>query len=238
MNGPDYKGKIAEFNRANAREVEHGVPPAKLAKVIEHMNEKGLPADLQDAYLEHIGSSSKAALATRWLNHTKSVTRQNVYEKAFYEYAQNVLPDLHISPLPAKGARALYPLNGEIVSARDCPANQILAKSFDFQVSGESGAILIATKHTGEEGGGQDNQFRDLISIGKSALGMSGDTAVLLIADGPYYDRPTSSTDRVSRIEFLRRMTADERQVAAGRGADLPALISRFRPLLDHGVMQ
>jgi hypothetical protein len=47
MAGPDYKAKIAEFNRKNARETADGLTSKKRASVIKRMKEANIPAENQ-----------------------------------------------------------------------------------------------------------------------------------------------------------------------------------------------
>lgn len=238
MHGPDYTEKIRKLNRKNAREVANGIPPDKRARLIERMDALGMTEHQKSAYFDLVEGNHAGALVARILHHTKSPMRQNVFETAFLEYAVSTLPDLEVSSLPNRGPSAIYPLNGKIVRARDAPAGVFLAKSFDFRVRGSLGEILIATKHTEDEGGSQDNQFRDLVTIAEQSIGMSGHTAILLIADGSFYDRAVSDNDHRSRVNFLRNMVSGERQVAAGNGADLSSLVQRFRTVLDKGHVQ
>jgi hypothetical protein len=236
MRGPNYKAKIDEFNRKNAREVVNGLSEQTLAKTVEHMITMGVDEPGQEEFLNFLGSGTGVAKTVLLLHYAKSPKRQNVYEKAFIEYAEQVLPpDLKIGPLPNKGKNAFYPLGGEVVGAKECPKGGLLPKSFDFLVQGKAGRVLIATKYTEDEGGAQDNQFRDLINICSESLGMHGDTAVLLIADGPYYDRPVSDNPNLSRINFLRQLTENDPQVFAGRGYELVEMIEACRHVLDNG---
>ena len=231
---PDYIGKIADYNQRNATEVADTIPDEKLDRLAARCREFGISNQTFNEVKALLLADTPAARALRVLHYAKSAKRQNPYEPAFLEFAAQVASGYAVTSLPASGTRAFYPHAGVIMPARQRPKAS-RAKSFDFSVEGDTGRLLIAHKYTEDEGGAQDNQYHDLLQIADQCRGLHGDTAVILIADGPYYTRNHSRENPVPRLEVLSKTIAGETHVASGTGRDFPSLFHRFQRLLDEG---
>lgn len=228
MPGPDFDGQLDRQNSKNRAEVRDGLTLHGVNLLRSRCQAIGLTEKETALVLEIAGRSDEESILFRSLLCTKSAKRQNCYETAFLDWAKSALVEARIAKLPGAGPRARYASDGRIVSASAITGGRP-TKSFDFRISSKSGpSIYVAHKYTGIDGGSQDNQFHDLVAIGEAARGVS-DAAVILLADGPYYERRGGRASSGTRLEWLADTFASEPLIRAGTSSSLPRFISELR---------
>lgn len=138
----------------------------------------------------------------------KTTSRQGLPEKVFKEYVEKENIVSSIAKLPAGGKDALYLIDGVIRSKTDGLTDKDISnagvKSLDFKIVTKKGKIgYIAAKHTKLDGGGQDNQYNDILTTLKHYDPTNKDFLLILNVDGEYYSKYRNKHGK-SYIDFMK----------------------------------
>ena len=126
----------------------------------------------------------------------KSPERMDYYEDTLVEFLKSLKCVKTAVKLPKSGPNAKYIVNGKILTGGG-RRNDV--KSLDLEISFTNGEVLFAVhKYTMEDGGAQDNQYREAKETLKQIHDSRGKVSVNLAAilDGDYYvkERSTKKT--------------------------------------------
>ncbi len=141
----------------------------------------------------------------------KDPSKQSMHQHIAAEYISQLPTVMNFEELPAGGQNAKYCVNGKIRTGGNYKKEKI--KSIDFYweyVFNNKVLRFYAThKHTGDEGGAQDNQFNDVLSFHENAKKCNDPNIVLLsITDGAYYKvkyKKEAGGRDITRIEFFNQ---------------------------------
>lgn len=138
----------------------------------------------------------------------KDPAKQNLYQNIAAEFISNIKNVKNFQTLPQGGSNAIYVINGNIFKGNNLPNKNQDAKSIDFYFEYFNYKFYVSHKYTKDEGGAQDNQYKDLQHFLKNACDCNEkNTIFIAISDGEYYQRKDSKTKDPSRIERLKRLT-------------------------------
>ena len=127
----------------------------------------------------------------------KEPSRQNIYQNIAAKIIESVNGIKNFKVLPSGGKNAYFIINGNIFKGENLISKNQDAKSIDFYF-----------KYTKDEGGAQDNQYKDVQEFLKNARDTSlKNTIFLAICDGDYYKRKDSKTGDITKIERLKKLT-------------------------------
>lgn len=138
----------------------------------------------------------------------KDPLKQNFAENFQLKFL-NKYKSKDIKKLPSHGKKAYYLINGQLITNKTKkPTEGDATKSIDLVRDKPSGKEFYYAKYTNEDGGAQDNQFKDgclfIQQADKYCSDIKDGTKFILLVDGPYYDRKKHSlrekiinTDRV-----------------------------------------
>jgi hypothetical protein len=126
----------------------------------------------------------------------KSPERMDYYEDTLVEFLTSLKCIKYAKKLPKSGPNAKYIVEGKILTGGG-RRNDV--KSLDLEILFSNGKLLFAVhKYTMEDGGAQDNQFREAKETLKQIKDKKGKVSVNLAAilDGDYYikERSTNKT--------------------------------------------
>lgn len=113
--------------------------------------------------------------------------RQRIHERIAAQWIEELDDVQGFQQLPSKGNKAWYVTgDGEL---RQGFTRRRPSKSLDFSWLTGSWRIYASHKYTREEGGNQDNQFREVASLLRNFQQGRADDNIILVAivDGPYY---------------------------------------------------
>ena len=148
----------------------------------------------------------------------KDPGKQSIHQKLASEYLEKVENVYEFSTLPANGKNALYVINGMVLTEEQANVSSSTVKSIDFEWKylNQVGDIIqcyASHKYTNDEGGGQDNQYKDIISfLENSQKHKSTNTFFYAICDGKYYQRATNGY--MTRMEYLNNTYRGNRTIA------------------------
>lgn len=126
------------------------------------------------------------------------VSRQNVFEKAFFAYLMDTFGIESVVKLQTVGNNALFLDDGRVVSAVQ-KSDDNRSKSIDFELFVDGTRFLISHKYTENEGGAQDNQYTDVHLFLQEAKSLKeAHTVCIAVVDGDYYKRN-------GRLQFLQK---------------------------------
>ena len=111
----------------------------------------------------------------------KDPRKQNIYEKTAAKYISSIEGISEFKKLPNSGKNALYINKGVL-----CHNKKGESKSIDFIWKFKDITFLASHKYTKDSGGGQDNQYNDIMHFLKNSR-ENQDYYFLAICDGPYY---------------------------------------------------
>lgn len=126
----------------------------------------------------------------------KDPKRQNIYEKIFKNELEK--EGILVEKLNSSGPNALYSWNNKISSISNDKPKEL--KSLDFVINYQNTLIYVVNKYTNEEGGAQDNQYKDVI-VQLRHLGPNTINQVWFCLDGKYYTK--------EKIDSLKKINKD-----------------------------
>lgn len=161
----------------------------------------------------------------------KDPRKQNAHEKIAAKWIKNIPGVSNFKKIEASGEKALYISQGRILSALEKQGIET-PKSLDFSweiklpVFNKKMRFYASHKHTGIDGGSQDNQFSDLrhFATEASALQQEKNIRFLSLADGAYYQKARGASG--TRLHALRSIADQSVYTAAMCCSELPAYLS------------
>lgn len=138
----------------------------------------------------------------------KDPAKQNFYQNKAAEYIKSMNNVKNFEVLPTNGDNAKYIVNGNILEGKNLKNKNQEAKSIDFYFESGKHKIYASHKYTKNEGGAQDNQYKDVQAfLNNSRYNNLKDTKFIAICDGDYYQNKNSKSGDDTRIEQLQRLT-------------------------------
>ena len=171
-----------------------------LVKIKNQIERYGLKMSVKEV-LNHIVDDDYFASM-----YAKDASKQNMSEKLQKKYLGN--KNITIKKLNAAGRGAIRLMDGELITGNDRGGKA--TKSMDFE--GENGEYIFA-KVTSGQGGGQDNQYRDVREFLKEAKEYDrkhGDKKFVALVDGDYYTTEKLNTLNVFQTRNIRITNCDE----------------------------
>lgn len=189
----DYEKAISKKRRENVKEVVRNIYSEQMQqKIINY----AIRHNLNKNYVEQMIIDSPNFAR----NFAKDPLKQSIHEKVAGEYIKSLDVVDSFKSLPASGKNAKYVGPTGVSIGK----NFGKAKSIDFEIRVGDKIVYATHKHTGSEGGAQDNQFNDVkqfilevVHIKQSDL---SDDYFVAILDGPYYQR-------YNRLEELKTLS-------------------------------
>ena len=145
----------------------------------------------------------------------KDPNRQNIYEKAAFEFLCGIALLKNVVKLPSSGERALFVSNGILTPGENVPRTrreERKSKSIDFKFivkpCGRRKVDLICYamhKYTEAEGGAQDNQCADL-QLFLENCPIKRQECFIVFADGDYYISRVAEMIEMFDIPTKRRV--------------------------------
>lgn len=132
-------------------------------------------------------------------------SKQNMSEESQKKYLSN--RGIHVEKLTAGGKKAIRLMNGELITGNDRGSKA--TKSMDFIYNDE----LIFAKVTFGAGGGQDNQYRDVLDFLKEANKYDnkyGNRKFTALVDGDYYTEEKLKSLNQFKTKNIRITNSDE----------------------------
>ena len=229
MKGPNYKGVFRRMTAENASDVL----PA-LERGDKWLREKiANAADRYGLTRREIVDALKACAVLRHY-FAKDPTRQSMHENAAAEFIQKIRG---VRKFEQARSEVKFVAGGRVVDRAELRALRAAdsalrhSKGVDFAWTFGGRMFYAYHKHTGAEGGAQDNQYNDLKVFVREAA-ESGDAGAVFIAfcDGPYYLRRNGVAEK-SRVASLKEMakSAKRGNVFVMRTEELPEFLRNLR---------
>ena len=162
----------------------------------------------------------------RWF-FAKDPIKQNIHEYT----AVNFIKKLDgVKDFKKLGTDEMFVINGGVLLGTELKSKQIRpkTKSVDFYWKYGNTEFFISHKYTKDGGGGQDNQYHDLISyIQECNNSTRKNTTFLVIADGKFYDSKNGKAG-TSKIQHLKQI-ADKRTTFALTINDLEKFMKKLK---------
>lgn len=178
---------------------EELVPPAVKRRLLKRE---------QTLWLEN-GSLLKAATSSpeAWYALVlPSVSRQSgKLEEILANHLNEEIPGLNVKTLPNAGKNSIFLRYGEIVKRPDLHRN-FTSSNKSLDLIAEDAKILFVAKRTSDEGGSQDNQYREAKQYIHQQTADS-EYRLVLVLDGEYYQR---KRDGETRLESVNREIAEK----------------------------
>ena len=201
MNGPDYDHAKLKRWAKNIEDARDN-PARRKEAVVKFASKVGVSAEV----LWHKLCTDDLAV----LHFSIDPSKQTLHQTVAADWIQNLPGVLNFKILPGDGPDALYVYGGSILSSRQL-VNSDMPKSIDFfwEMITEYGVILkfyAAHKYTREDGGAQENQFRDLLAFATESakLRKENGTRILSLADGDFYQKTRNKTNSGNRMQELK----------------------------------
>ncbi|GAB1393164.1 hypothetical protein MASR1M60_13270 [Rhodocyclaceae bacterium] len=157
--------------------------------------------------------------------------RQNQHEKIAADWISKLPGVKNFRKLPASGPNSKYLKDGRIIDHDDL-TNDENPKSIDFiwelEFNGTDSLKFYAShKHTEDDGGSQDNQYRELKGFTQQAAGLRKERSYRLIslADGHYYQRERARSSGKSYMDELKEIVSQTDYAEAMACSDLPTYL-------------
>lgn len=145
----------------------------------------------------------------------KDPAKQNIYQNIAAKIIENTKGVRNFKVLNQGGAKAIYIINGSIFEGKNLTNKNQNTKSVDFRFEYGKFTFFASHKYTKNEGGAQDNQYKDVQEFLREARDSTlANTVFLAICDGEYYQHKDSKTGDEARLKRLQRLT-DRRSVFA-----------------------
>ncbi len=217
-NGPDYdNAKIRRWEK-NIEEARDN-PLLRKAAVINFAHKVGLSPEV----LWHEFCTNDMSL-----HYAVDPTKQTLHQTVAAEWIESLPMVRNFRTLPGDGPDALY-VSGGLLMRADQLANADVPKSVDFyfETIDFYGVILrfyVAHKYTKDDGGAQENQFRDLLAfcVESSKLKKEKGIRILSLADGAFYQKTRRKTNGGNRLCELKDILNGSLFAAAMETKDLP----------------
>ena len=201
-----YTERIEKLRQENIKEVK---------KLLER-NDKGLLKKIKNAsqryqinekYIKgQIIKEEPIALSM----FSKDPTKQNTHERIAADYIRNMQGVKNFKKL---NNNELYVASGQVISKDQAQLSK--AKTIDFYFEYKEYKIYVSHKHTTEEGGAQDNQYKDLQQFVLECGGGTDSKKVFIaIADGKYYEGNNGKAG-VSKMDNLKSKCTQSVKVCA-----------------------
>lgn len=232
-NGPDYDNSKIKRWKKNIEEARDN-PLKRKEAVINFANKVGLSPDV----LWYNFCTDDLSP----LHYAIDPTKQTLHQSVAAEWIESLPMVLNFKTLPGDGPDALFVSGGYLMRA-DQLANADIPKSIDFywETVDSDGVILkfyAAHKYTKEDGGAQENQFRDLLSFAleSSKLKKERGIRILSLSDGPFYQKTRRKTNSGNRLSELKEALNGSQFAAAMETKDLPDYLTALpcSKLLTH----
>lgn len=152
------------------------------------------------------------------LSFIKAPGRQSFHQRLAFDYLRSLPGVCAPQVLPPSGVNAKFVVQGAVLPYSQYKDTSASTKSIDFewkiQRPDNSWVTCFAThKFTGDEGGSQDNQFKDVQDFMKQAGSCVAEHLFFFaICDGPYYQRPQQH--QATRIDYLNTQFGRSRSKA------------------------
>lgn len=138
----------------------------------------------------------------------KDPAKQNLYEKTAAKYIKSIKNVDDFKSLPSGGRNAIYLTKGKILKGELLKNKSKDIKSIDFTWKTNDIVFYASHKYTKDNGGAQDNQYKDIQDFLYHARDCNELNVIFLaICDGNYYLSKDSKTGDKTKIERLRRLT-------------------------------
>lgn len=144
----------------------------------------------------------------------KDPSKQSLHQKVAADFIESINCVEDFCQLPAGGQNARYICDDGTVRMGE---NSGQAKSIDFYWVYDGNIYYAAHKHTSEEGGAQDNQFKDLqLFLENASKSKLASTFFLAIGDGDYYQKRyrNGSEEYATRIDYMNKKYGTDHAVA------------------------
>lgn len=223
--GPDYKGAFRARMAENADDVLRAMKQGEewiQIKITRHAQKYGLSED----------EIRRAIADCRVLRFyfAKDPTRQSLHENVAAKFIGAIPSISHF-----RTDNDIYLARGEIVGKarlQEIRRQQSIehSKTVDFIWQYDGATFYAYHKHTSEEGGAQDNQYKDLQSFVRACGGNSyPDKVFVALCDGPYYQARNGIAGK-SRLDSLSAMAnKGGKNIFAMTTADLPCFLSAHK---------
>ena len=194
----DYESAYKVALEQNIREVRDAILTGDMSmriKLANYSEKFGIPI----RFLEHKILSDNL-FANGFI---KDPSKQSLHQKVAARFIESINCVEDFEQLPAGGQNAKYICDDGIVRAGE---NGGRAKSIDFYWVFDGNIYYAAHKHTSEEGGAQDNQFKDLqLFLENAAKSKLANTYFLAIGDGDYYQKKYKSggSEYKTRVDYM-----------------------------------
>lgn len=156
----------------------------------------------------------------------KDPIKQNIHENTAMNYIKQIEG---VRDFKKFNTNEAFVVNGGILSGTELLLKQIRAKtkSIDFYWKYDDIQFFVSHKYTKDEGGGQTNQYNDLISFINECNGSpKNKTKFLAIADGEFYNTNDVNAGK-SKIRHLQDI-ADRRNTHAMTINDLAEFMTQL----------
>lgn len=150
----------------------------------------------------------------------KDPGRQSFHEKAASRFIEQSPLVCDFVGLPKAGKKAKYIHHGLVVSGKDKNSLAKTSKSIDFEwkyvaESGDAITFYATHKYTKNEGGGQDNQYNDVVEFMEASSSCSDNNVFFFaICDGPYYNKSAGGSSVTRRVNLNRQKFRGDRNMA------------------------
>ena len=170
-----------------------------LIKINNHIDRYGLKDDVNQILTKIVNDDFFASMFAM------DASKQNMSEELQKKYLSN--RGIHVEKLTAAGKKAIRLMNGELITGNDRGSKA--TKSMDFIYNDE----LIFAKVTSGAGGGQDNQYRDVLDFLKEANKYDnkyGNRKFTARVDGDYYTEEKLKSLNQFKTKNIRITNSDE----------------------------
>lgn len=138
----------------------------------------------------------------------KDPNKQNLHQNLAAKYIESLSRISNFKILPSGGDNAIYLTNGKIFEGQKLKHKSKDIKSIDFTWNTSKYKFYASHKYTNDEGGAQDNQYKDIQDFLNHARDCNEKNVIFLaICDGDYYLRKDAKTGDTSRLDRLQRLT-------------------------------
>ena len=171
-----------------------------ITKIENHLSRFGMDLDVNTALSIIVASDLTASLFAM------PASKQNMSEALQKKFLSE--KNVCVNKLPGMGPNAIRLMDGSLIKGDDRGGKA--TKSMDFL--GEKGEYIFA-KVTVGSGGGQDNQYRDVLDFLKKAQRYDkkhGDKQFVALVDGDYYTHKKIASLNEYASPNIRITTSDE----------------------------
>ena len=209
----DYEKIKKEQIRKNTQQLRDNITDKGLRKKIKNWADK---YDLSFEFVKHKVFTDDIFA----LYFVKDPGRQNFHENTAAEALKSFAILYDFKLLPKGGLNAKVVNSGMLVSLEESKQSTSNPKTIDFEwkIKTNTGKIIFcyaSHKYTKDNGGSQDNQYKDLKNFMENARQNKSDNKMFFaICDGQYYQTKNKTTGR-TKIEELNMDYARENKLIA-----------------------